>query len=249
MFDLKKILKCIFLKNVFVGDIRYGDVWSDMWWYRWIVYMYFFKKWKYVFFFKVKTRYGLDMPIGNFSFNNRLGIGGFYFFSKKLFFEKKYLVCVGFLVVFCVFSLLSLARVSCGIFLLLHFFWQQFSNFRISKKRLPSIFCANNNSQGLEEDVDCTRTGSLLQWFPAFANDSFDKFQPPRGWAKKSSGQRECSYLCRQHWWLFYFHRFLTERRLTLYCNSKGSLRREAVNTLLQFKKGSLRQTHAYINF
>ena len=47
----------------------------------------------------------------------------------------------------------------------------------------------SNNFGPNHSCVDCTRTGSLLQWFPAFANDSFDKFQPPRGWGKTSNGQ------------------------------------------------------------
>ena len=47
----------------------------------------------------------------------------------------------------------------------------------------------SNNFGPNHSCVDCTRTGSLLQWFPAFANDSFDKFQPPRGWGKTFIGQ------------------------------------------------------------
>ena len=46
-----------------------------------------------------------------------------------------------------------------------------------------------NNFESVRNYVDCTRTGSLLQWFPAFANDSIDKFQPPRGWGKTFIGQ------------------------------------------------------------
>ena len=92
------------------------------------------------FFFKVKIRYGLDMPIGNFSFNNRLGIGRFYFFSKKLFFEKKYLVCVGFLVVFCVFSLPLLPVYPAGFFCCCIFFRSNFQISAFPQKRLPSIF-------------------------------------------------------------------------------------------------------------
>ncbi len=48
---------------------------------------------------------------------------------------------------------------------------------------------SSNNFEPVRNYVDCTRTGSLLQWFPAFANDSIDKFQPPRGWGKTFIGQ------------------------------------------------------------
>ena len=107
----------------------------------------------------------------------------------------------------------SLARVSCGIFLLLHFFSQQFSNFRISAKKAPFDFFAQiiilrvwkKMSTVLEQDH--FYSDFLLSQTTVSTN-----FNHLEDEARHSLDRRECSYTWYAALVTFIYHECSTER-------------------------------------